>query len=80
MFYVYILNSLNEVDRYYVGYTTNLEKRIEEHNNGKSPHTKPWIPWEINSYVAFNSKDKAKLFEKYLKSGSGHAFFKKHLI
>ena len=79
-FFVYILHSLRKSDRYYVGYTTDLEQRFEDHNSGKSAHTKSWIPWEIVTYVAFTSKDKAQQFEKYLKSGSGHAFFRKRLI
>jgi len=80
MFVVYILHSLKEADRYYVGYTTNLEHRLEEHNCGKSAHTKSWLPWEIETFVTFKSKSKAREFEKYLKSGSGYAFFRKHLI
>ncbi len=80
MYYVYILHSLKESDRYYVGYTVDIDKRLDEHNNGKSTHTKLWMPWEIAAYVAFKSKDKAQQFEKYLKSGSGHAFFRKRLI
>jgi predicted GIY-YIG superfamily endonuclease len=80
MYFVYILHSLKEADRYYVGYTIDLEHRLEEHNSGKSAHTKPWMPWEFATYVAFKSKNKAKELEKYLKSGSGHAFFRKCLI
>lgn len=80
MYFVYVLHSLVQSDRYYVGYTTDVQKRLDEHNSGKSAHTKPWLPWEIVTYVAFKSKDKAQQFEKYLKSGSGHAFFRKHLI
>ncbi len=80
MHYVYVLHSLNKRDRYYVGYTVDIDKRLEEHNSGKSAHTKPWIPWEVVTYAAIKSKDKAKQFEKYLKSGSGHAFFRRHLI
>jgi putative endonuclease len=75
MYYVYILHSLKESDRYYVGYTVDINKRLEEHNSGKSLHTKPWLPWEIETFVTFKSKNKAKEFEKYLKSGSGYAFF-----
>jgi len=80
MHFVYILQSLIAPDRHYVGYTIDLEKRLEEHNRGKSVYTKSWIPWKIVTYIMFESKDKAKQFEKYLKSGSGYAFFKKHLI
>lgn len=77
---VYVLRSEKFPKRYYVGYTTNLKQRLEEHNSGESNHTKPWIPWEIVTSVAFRSEKKALQFEKYLKSGSGHAFFRKRLI
>jgi predicted GIY-YIG superfamily endonuclease len=80
MYFVYILHSLKEIGRYYVGYTVDLEHRLQEHNSGKSAHTKSWLPWEIDMYAVFKSKDKAQQFEKYLKSGSGHAFFRKHLV
>ena len=80
MYYVYVLHSLKKSDRYYIGYTLDLEKRLKEHNNGKSSHTKPWLPWEVETYIVFKSKSKAQEFEKYLKSGSGHAFFRKRLI
>lgn len=80
MRFVYILHSLKEFDRYYIGSTSDLDKRLSEHNSGKSLHAKPWLPWEIEAHVAFKSKSKAQEFEKYLKSGSGHAFFRKHVI
>lgn len=80
MYFVYVLRSLTKVDRYYVGFTADLQQRLDEHNSGKSAHTKPWMPWEIVTYVAVQSKQKAVQFEKYLKSGSGYAFFRKRLI
>ncbi len=46
MYYVYLIRSL-KTDKYYVGYTENLTKRIKEHNNGKSKATKFGIPYEL---------------------------------
>jgi len=46
MHYVYVLRSLKD-GRFYVGYTENLEKRIAEHNDGKSASTKNRIPLEL---------------------------------
>jgi hypothetical protein len=43
-----------------------------------SPHTKKFCPWELLAYFAFKSKAIAAAFEKYLKSGSGRAFVKRH--
>jgi hypothetical protein len=42
------------------------------------PHTSKFRPWQIETAVAFRSKDKAVAFEQYLKSHSGRAFAKKH--
>lgn len=79
MYYVYLLRSINHPDQAYVGSTTNIEQRLDEHNSGKSTHTQKYKPWEIVSYTAFTDKSKAMSFEKYLKSGSGRAFSLRHL-
>ncbi|MBX3457051.1 MAG: GIY-YIG nuclease family protein [Candidatus Paracaedibacteraceae bacterium] len=77
MFYVYTLRSILSPDNYYVGMTIDLEKRLLEHNSGKSIHTNKFRPWEIVTYTAFKEKSKAEKFEIYLKSSSGRAFSKK---
>lgn len=77
MHYVYILASEAEAGRFYVGHTTDLGQRLEDHNSGKSVHTAKYVPWRLQTYVAFSDK-KAAAFERYLKSGSGRAFAKKH--
>ena len=77
MFYVYTLRSILSPDSYYVGMTVDLEKRLLEHNSGKSIHTNKFRPWEIVTYTAFKEKSKAEKFEIYLKSSSGRAFSKK---
>jgi predicted GIY-YIG superfamily endonuclease len=76
MFYVYILRCSNE--KPYIGCTDNLKERIERHNNGYVPATKPLLPMKLVSYFAFQNKYTAFNFEKYLKSGSGRGFVKKH--
>ena len=78
MFYVYILKSLKEKNRFYTGFTTDLKRRFAEHNAGKSVHTNKYTPWAIKNYFAFDDKSKAKHFETYLKSGAGREFIKKH--
>lgn len=52
---------------------------MAEHNSGKSQHTAKRVPWMLVMYVAFSEKQKADRFERYLKSGSGHAFANRHL-
>lgn len=80
MHYVYILRSTSDTNQTYVGYTANLQRRIDEHNSGKSSHTKKFTPWELQFYSAFPEKGKALAFETYLKSHSGKAFAAKRLI
>ncbi|MGJ8653058.1 MAG: GIY-YIG nuclease family protein [Opitutaceae bacterium] len=80
MHYVYILRSISDTNQTYVGYTTNLQQRLTEHNSGKSSHTKKFTPWELLHYSAFPNKGTALAFEAYLKSHSGKAFTAKRLI
>ena len=77
--YVYLLQSEAFEGQRYVGVTSNLRRRILDHNAGKSPHTSKYGPWRLVTYVAFSDGQKAEMFERYLKSGSGHAFAKKRL-
>ena len=78
MKYVYVLQSESNPDRYYTDCTIDLKKRHSEHNKGESTHTKKFVPWKLVGYIAFSDHDKADKFERYLKSGSGRAFAKKH--
>ena len=78
MFYVYILQSISLPDNFYIGFTNDLKKRITEHNSGKSIHTDKYKPWKIKNYFAFDTEQKAKDFEIYLKTHSGRRFCKNH--
>ena len=77
MFYVYLIKSINFPDQKYIGCTDNLEERLETHNSGGSIYTKPYKPWKLIIYTAFQEENTARNFEKYLKSGAGRAFTKK---
>lgn len=79
MHYVYLIESLSEDSQRYVGITADLKQRLQEHNAGKSPHTPKFRPWRLATYVAFTERSKAESFERYLKSGSGHAFARRRL-
>lgn len=76
--YVYILTSQSDPNRHYAGMTQNLQTRLQDHNSGKCSHTSKFRPWQIETALSFRSFDKALAFEKYLKTGSGRAFAKKH--
>ena len=75
---VYMLRSIEYPEHYYVGVTEDLPARLKAHNSGQVPHTSKFMPWRIETAVAFRSKDKAVAFERYLKSHSGRAFAEKH--
>ena len=79
MHYVYLLESLSDPTKRYVGVTADLKARLGEHNAGKSGHTSKHMPWRLVTYLAFSSRPQAEAFERYLKSGSGHAFAQKRL-
>lgn len=80
MIYVYLLISKRDPRKVYVGRTSDLEKRLAEHNRGQSSYSKTFGPWELETYVAFSNEELAESFEKYLKVGSGFAFMKKRLL
>lgn len=77
MYYVY---SLKCKDGFYVGCTSNLKERVKRHSDGYVPATKNRLPIALEFYIALSDKCKAFEFERYLKSGSGRAFIKKHLV
>lgn len=77
MYYVYLIRSIKFPQTIYVGYTTDLKKRLATHNAGGSIHTKNDKPWELVIYLGFKEMDCAKQFEQYLKSQSGRAFARK---
>ena len=79
MWYVYILRSIPFPNQEYVGATSDLKRRVVDHNTGRSAHTSKFKPWTLIWYCAFPDKYKALAFETYLKSHSGRAFAKKRL-
>ncbi|OHA00478.1 MAG: excinuclease ABC subunit C, partial [Candidatus Sungbacteria bacterium RIFCSPHIGHO2_02_FULL_49_12] len=64
----------------YIGCTSDLKDRIARHSKAQIPATKNRLPVKLFAYFAFKDKYTAYNFEKYLKSGSGRAFLKKHLV
>ena len=78
-YYTYILQSEKVPERFYTGFTENLESRLKSYNLGHNLHTSYYKPWRIKTAVAFTDHQKALDFEAYLKSPSGRAFAKKRL-
>ena len=77
MYYIY---SLKCRDGYYVGCTDDVDDRVDRHQKGHVPATANRLPVTLEFYFALNDKYKAFAFEKYLKSGSGRAFIKRHFL
>jgi len=75
---VYILRSQRDPFRHYVGTTNNLATRLEWHNDGPSGYTLRYRPWSVVVAIEFPTEQAALRFERYLKSGSGRAFVKRH--
>ena len=78
MFYVYILKLNN--GKYYIGYSSKLKNRVNDHIKGDVRQTKNFRPLKLIYYSAFRNKLKALQFEHYLKTPSGFAFRNKRLI
>ncbi|NND16518.1 MAG: GIY-YIG nuclease family protein [Eudoraea sp.] len=70
MCFVYVLYSPG-FKRFYVGSTINLDKRVAEHNRGKTKSTRPFKPWKLVFKESFGTIEKARKREKYLKTAAG---------
>jgi putative endonuclease len=70
IFYVYVLQSLTS-GTFYTGYTSDLEKRIERHNNSMNIYTKNRGPWKLVHNEVYFSRSEAMKREKFLKTGKG---------
>ena len=79
MWYVYILKSRTD-GKFYVGSTTDLRRRLQEHNNGQSKSTRNRRPLELEAYIAVKEESTARDLEKYLKTGSGIATLRRRVL
>jgi putative endonuclease len=66
MYHVYLLKSKKD-NSFYIGYTNNIERRLEEHNSGSVKYTQSRAPWDIIYYESFSSLEDAKQRERSLK-------------
>ena len=76
---VYVIQSETDATRFYTGLTSNVAARLAAHNAGRCTHTASGRPWKVVVIVKFLDEARAVRFERYLKSGSGVAFAKRHL-
>ena len=75
--HVYVLTTLDGT-RYYVGLTNDVAARLTAHNTGNVPHTAKFRPWRLHLVISFHDEDSAHRFERYLKTGSGRSFARRH--
>jgi putative endonuclease len=74
MYHVYILRSQPDPSQYYAGFTEDVKQRLTDHNAGHCTHTSEFRPWELVAVISLVNRERALLFERHLKSGSGRAF------
>ena len=79
MWFLYVIKSKN-FPFIYVGITQDVERRLKEHNDGKSLSTKAYKPYTLETYIAVQTSYKARKLEKYFKSGSGKTILKKRIL
>ena len=78
MFYVYVLKSESDAGLY-IGYSSDLRRRLEAHKQGAAQATSHRGPWSLICHEAFAEQADALGREKYLKSGGGRIFLRKQL-
>jgi len=71
MYYFYILRSGKD-SKHYIGLTTNLDRRVKDHNAGKVSSTRDRKPFELVYFEKFETKDIAEKREKFFKTGKGY--------
>ncbi len=77
-YFVYVLRSQKD-NKFYTGYTNNLEKRIKEHNKGLVSSTKYRLPLELIYFEGCRNQQDATKREKYLKTTYGKRYLKNRL-
>lgn len=77
-YYVYVLRSLKD-GKFYTGYTSNLIRRLDEHNSGKTYSTRNRVPFELIYWEGCINQNDAMKREKYLKSSWGKRYIKNRI-
>jgi predicted GIY-YIG superfamily endonuclease len=77
--FVYIIKNANNPPEYYTGLTSDIDARMHAHNQRNGHHTSGRGPWALDVLIEFADEARAVRMERYLKSGSGAAFARRHL-
>ena len=76
--FVYVLKTAQSQPHFYIGLTHDVRARLADHNAGRCPQTARYRPWTLHVSIELPDEQRALAFERYLKSGSGRAFAKRH--
>ena len=79
MYLVYILKSV-KFRKTYTGITDNLQRRLDQHNNGNSEYSSRYLPWEILYKETVLDRNAARMRERYFKSAAGRRWIKRNLF
>jgi putative endonuclease len=79
LYYAYVIKSIHQ-KYYYKGHCHDLEKRLAEHNSGKTKSNKAYLPFEICYFEEFTNREEAIKREKYFKSASGRRYLQAKLV
>lgn len=78
-YYIYVLRSIKD-NRFYTGYSSNLKKRIQQHQKGLVQSTKHRLPVELIYFEGCNNQQDATKREKYLKTTYGKRYLKNRMV
>ena len=79
MWFVYVLKSIDH-PFIYIGSTNDVERRLEEHNEGLNQSTQHCAPYKLEAFIAVRTEIKARKLEKYFKTGSGKSVLKNRIL
>jgi len=76
MYYIYILYS-NSYDKYYIGQTSDLVRRLAQHNDGEEKSTKSYVPWGLKYTEKYQTRSEALRRERFLKNQRNKTFYRR---
>ena len=78
-FFVYILYS-SKLDKFYIGHTNNLDRRIYEHNLGRENFTRKGVPWQVKFFRIYETKTEAAAEERRLKKCKSRKYLENYIV
>ena len=77
MFIVYILYS-HSLRKFYTGFTSDIDQRMEFHNSGKNSFSKKGVPWKIIKLFETQDKSSALILEKQIKKNGAKRYLERN--